>query len=431
MKVAAYCRVSTGYGEQMDSFDNQVDVYMDKIRKTPGWDLADIYADHEVSGTTDKRPEFQRMLQDAERGKFQLLVVKSISRFARNTIISLETVRHLKSLGIGIVFEKEQIDTTQPFSEMMLTFYAAFAQEESRNTSERVKRGIKMHQARGEVNWCPLYGYERVNDVPFTIVEHEAAVVRRIFESYVNGLTTHEIRNQLNEEGIPSPSGSLWGDSALASLLQNERYTGLVLTSKFFTDNHLNHKMKKNRGEVEQIRITEHHTPIISEALFADAQFVRQMRRENTYPYGNFLVCPFCGERLVRQQSGWGCKCERFYIPKDKLKKTVIRAYAELDTEGIEDGMVRELKDAYPEMGTVEYWWLKDLVDHIGFSLDGKTMKVHWKCGKQTEVPTDYNRMRADIRSRTVREARREQAAKPRKKEVNTILRVRRVLAAT
>ena len=420
MRVAAYCRVSTGYGEQRNSLDNQVNTYLNKIRRMPGWTLTEIYADPEISGTTDSRPEFRRMLQDAEQKKFDLLLVKSISRFARNTLISIETVRHLRSLGIGIVFEKENIDTSKPYSEMMLTILAAFAQEESRNTSERVKQGIRMHQARGEVSWCPLYGYERKDGVPFTVVEHEADVVRRIFESYVEGLNPHEIRDQLNGEGIPSPCGRLWRNSTLASLLQNERYTGMVLTSKYYTEDHLNHKMKRNRGEVERIRITGHHEPIISEELYADAMSVREMRRENTYPYGRSLICPFCGESLVRQQTGWGCSCERFYIPKEKLNKAVLKAYEEFDLEG-------EMKEAYPEMKTVEYWWLKELADHIGFSLDGRRLTVHWKCGKQTGVATGYNRMQADIRSRQIREERKKQAAMPGKKEVNVILHVRRV----
>ena len=181
-RVAAYCRVSTDYDTQMGSYDNQVEMYMNKIANNPDWQLVDIYADPAVSGTTDKRPNFQRMLRDADNKAFDLLLVKSISRFARNTLITIETIRHFQSLGIGCFFEQENIDTSSPYSEMMLTILSAFAQEESRNISERVKKGIRMNQARGNVPWIPIYGYTRIDDTPYIIVENEAEVIRRIFD---------------------------------------------------------------------------------------------------------------------------------------------------------------------------------------------------------------------------------------------------------
>ena len=187
LRVAAYCRVSTATEAQMGSYDNQVQMYMNKIANNPDWQLVDIYADPDVSGTTDKRPNFQRMLRDAENKAFDLLLVKSISRFARNTLITIETIRNLKSLGIGCFFEKENIDTSSPYSELMLTILSALAQEESRNTSERVKKGIRMNQARGNVPWVPIYGYTRVDDKPYVIVEEEAVVIRRIFDEYNKG----------------------------------------------------------------------------------------------------------------------------------------------------------------------------------------------------------------------------------------------------
>lgn len=416
LRVAAYCRVSTDFAEQMNSFENQVEIYTDKISKNPNWVLADIYADPAISGTSENRPEFQRMLRDAEKKTFDLLLVKSISRFARNTLVSVETVRHLKSLGIGVIFEKENIDTTVPYSEMMLTILSAFAQEESRSISERVKKGKRMKEARGEIPWNPLYGYAKVDGIPFVIVEHEATVVRRIFNQYAAGKLPHEILDDLNREGIPGPSGGMWVKNSITNVLANERYTGDVLTMKVYCDDHMTHKYKRNQGEMERYLITDHHDAIVSREVFQRAQEIKELRKENTYPYGSFLTCPNCGRKLVRERAGWGCSCGQFYMPKGKLDEAMMKAYDSFDGEVaawmkgeyVADEKTAEIKAYYPSAESVEYWWFKDMIERISFSRDGKTMTVHWYCGQESEVPTGYNRMWGDISGRMERKRKKE-----------------------
>ena len=419
IRVAAYCRVSTDEMGQQESFYNQVDVYLKKVTANPDWVLVDIYADPAVSGTTENRPEFQRMLRDAEKRMFDLLLVKSISRFARNTLISVETVRYLQSFGIGVVFEEQNIDTSQPYSEMMLTILSAFAQEESRNTSERVKKGIRMRQARGEVNWNPLYGYTRVEDKDYVVVENEAEVVRRIFSDYIKGKMTHDIRDELNREGIPSPGGSTWRGQTINNVLRNERYTGNVLTSKTFVGNHIDHKRKKNNGEIEQFLITNHHAPIISREEYDYAKEIRRQRDENAYPYYGFLVCPKCGRRVTRRIPGWGCTCGKFYIARDRLDEAVLKAYRELDVSDVEDEATLEIKEEFPAMETVEYWWLKKLVDRISFNRDASYITVHWICGKETLMETRYFRMAVELRRFKATEERKEKKEAKKVKRIN------------
>ena len=397
LRVAAYCRVSTATEAQMGSYDNQVQMYMNKIANNPDWQLVDIYADPDVSGTTDKRPNFQRMLRDAENKAFDLLLVKSISRFARNTLITIETIRNLKSLGIGCFFERENIDTSSPYSELMLTILSALAQEESRNTSERVKKGIRMNQARGNVPWVPIYGYTRIDDKPYVIVEEEAIVIRRIFDEYNKGVNSKAIVDGLNRDGIPSPGGSLWSVNMLAYLIKNEKYAGFLKTGKYYTEDHLSHKKKKNNGEIEQYTINNHHNPIIDMETFETAQEIRKLRDEQTYPYGNHLICPNCGKKVKKVSPGWGCSCGKFYFPNSRLDNSILKAYEMLEDNS--DPVTAEIKKEHPTMETVEYWWLRKLVDRITFDKDGRLITVHWVCGQKTELPTEYYRMTADMKN--------------------------------
>lgn len=431
LRVAAYCRVSTGFGEQMNSFDNQVNIYTDKIARNPNWVLADIYADPAISGTTDNRPDFQRMLKDAELRRFDLLLVKSISRFARNTLVSVQTVQHLQSLGIGVIFEKENIDTTKPYSEMMLTILSAFAQEESRNISERVKKGKRMMEARGEIPWNPLYGYTRVDDTPYVLVDHEAEVVRRIFSEYVSGKGVCEILEDLNKEGIPSPGGTLWIRNSVNNVLRNERYCGDVMTMKVYCDDHMSHKYKRNQGEVDQYLVEDHHTPIVSRETYRLTQEIRRLRKDNVYPYQGFLVCPNCGRKLVKMMRGWGCTCKRCYIPLDRLNAAMLKAYEEFDPTDTADEQSQLVKAQKPTMDSVEYWWLKELVDRITFDTDGRTLTVCWICEKKTEVSTGYKRMWADIKYNDLREQRAKEELNAKREKTVTKVEAKKVSTNT
>ena len=409
LRVVAYARVSTGYVEQIGSYENQVEMFKERIKSTPEWDFAGIYADPAMTGTTGNRPEFQRMIRDAERHKFDMILCKSISRFARNTIITIQTIRHLQSIGVAVIFEKENIDTSKPHSEMMLTVLSAFAQEESRNISERVKAGYRLCYLNGEALWSELYGYRKVDKVEYVIEEEEAAVVRRIFNAYDKGKSVREIADELNVDGIPSPMKSTWSGNRIAAVLGNERYVGDVLTNKYYVKDHMSHKLLKNNGEVEQVLLNNHHTPIVQRELFDRVQTIKELKSSSHYPYEGFLVCPHCGRKLVYRaevlgvkRSAWCCDIDEFYAPVKKLDEPVLET-------------CRDAKD--PAMENVEYWWLDKLVDSITFGMhenkEDQTVIVTWIDGQSTTVPSKFGLMKKLIHKARIREHRKKTINQP------------------
>ena len=367
-KVAVYARVSTGLESQQDSYENQVELYTKLVEETPGWELYEIYADPDHTGTTEDRPDFQRMLADAEKHRFDFIVVKSISRFARNTLISIKTIRHLQDIGIYIYFEKEKIDTSKPYSEMMLTIMSAFAQEESRNISERIKKGLRLRAINGDAPWSTIYGYEKAGDTPFVIVESEAEVVRRIYGEYEKGISAKCLCDKLNREGIKSPQGSRWTTPRLLYILGNERYAGDVVTNKRYVKNHLTHQVVTNKGEVEQITIRDHHEGIVSHELFDRVQMIKKMKTDGTYPFGDTLICPHCGGRLDYESDFlgpkrpvWKCAADAFYLPTRNVEEGVLMAYAEMDPSGTQDEVTKKVKAETPVFEKADYWWVDDL----------------------------------------------------------------------
>ena len=308
LRVAAYVRVSSAFERQQNSFANQIRIYRSSIQAHPDWQLAGIYADEARSGTTDNRPGFRRLLRDCRKKKIDMVIVKSISRFARNTLIAIENVRMLQNLGIPILFEKENIDTSKPYSEMLLTILAAFAQEESRNISERMKKGLQMRAQNGSVRWIRTYGYRKGPDgKPVTELE-EAAIVKQIFYRYEHGESMKQIRQSLNEASIPSATGKHWSDTTVRDILCNPRYVGDILTNKYYTQDHLTHKVKRNRGEVERIRIADHHEAIIDRKTFERVQIIRKLKNREQgstvqYPFGNRLRCPCATTRCASEKA--------------------------------------------------------------------------------------------------------------------------------
>lgn len=210
-RVGAYCRVSTDLETQQLSLESQMVGFREKIEKTPGWKLAGIYADEGITGTSArKRPKFNQMVKDAMAGKIDTIITKSISRFARNTVDCVATVRKLRDHGVNVYFEKENLDTSSPASEMVMTILAAFAQEESRSISENLKWGIRKRYEKGEGRWVPVYGYRQDEDGNMVIEPTEAETVQRMFDLYRKGMALPAIVDQLNADGIPSPRGSNW-----------------------------------------------------------------------------------------------------------------------------------------------------------------------------------------------------------------------------
>ena len=270
-RVAAYARVSSGKDAMLHSLAAQVSYYSERIQRNPEWEYAGVFADFGLTGTKETRPEFQRMLQECREGKIDLILVKSISRFARNTLTLLNTVRELKGLGIGVYFEEQKLDTLSGDGEFMLTILASFAQEESRSVSENCKWRIRKKFEQGIPTGFGMYGYKMKNG-RLEIVPEEAAVVRRIFQMYLEGLGSVKIMKLLTEEGVPAPLGGLWNASVVMEMLKNEKYVGDLLLQKFYTNNHVEKKRFHNRGELPQYFVGEDHEPIIDRETFDAVQ---------------------------------------------------------------------------------------------------------------------------------------------------------------
>ena len=271
-RVAAYARVSTDNEEQQTSYEAQVDFYTRYIQSHPDWEFVGVYADEGISGTsTKKREGFNRMIADAMAGKIDLILTKSISRFARNTVDSLTAIRQLKEKGVEVYFEKENIYTLDAKGEVMITIMSSLAQEESRSISENVRWGKRKSMADGKVSMAykNFLGYERGEDGLPKIVEEEAKVVRKIYNLFLRGYTVRMIANCLTEQGVPTPSGKTqWSVSTIMSILQNEKYKGDALLQKTYIDDFLTKKVIRNHGEVQQYYVENSHPAIIDRSTF-------------------------------------------------------------------------------------------------------------------------------------------------------------------
>ena len=265
-RVAGYARVSTDSDEQFTSYEAQVDYYTQYIKQNPEWDFVKVYTDEGISGTNTKhRIGFNEMIADAMSGKIDLIVTKSVSRFARNTVDSLVTIRKLKEKGVEVFFEKENIYTFDGKGELLLTIMSSLAQEESRSISENVTWGQRKRFADGKVSlpYKQFLGYQKGADGFPKVVPEEAVIVRRIYTRFMEGLTPVAIAKELTADGIPTPAGKQrWQTSTVESILQNEKYKGAALLQKCFTVDFLTKKKKVNEGEVPQYYVEHSHEPI-------------------------------------------------------------------------------------------------------------------------------------------------------------------------
>ena len=272
-KVAAYCRVSTDSSDQLNSYHTQIGYYTNFIAQHPGWELVDIYADEGITGTSlEKRDEFKRMLADCRAGKISRILVKSVSRFARNTLELIETTRELKDLGVVVVFEEQGIDTAQMLGEMQLTLLAMAAQEESVSISKNMKWSIQKRMDAGTYlgNIAP-FGY-RLEEGQLLINEAEASIVRRMFEMRLAGMGQVAITQELNRQGILPRDGNLWTVYRVRYILSNERYIGDSLFQKKYIADPLSHRSVRNHGERDQYYFRDTHEGIISRETFQKVQ---------------------------------------------------------------------------------------------------------------------------------------------------------------
>ena len=308
-KVAAYCRVSTDNEDQANSFESQQRYFRQYIERNPDWELYAIFADEGISGTnTKKRKEFNRMIECAKNGDFDLIITKEISRFARNTLDSIFYTRDLKKHGVGVIFMNDNINTLDGDAELRLAIMSSIAQEESRKTSERVKWGQKRQMEQGVVFGRSMLGYD-VKDGKMTINEEGAKIVRLIFHKFVDeGKGTHVIARELREEGIKPMRVKEWQNTVILRVIRNEKYCGDLVQKKTYTPDFLSHEKKYNRGQEEFVIIKDHHEPIISRELFdkanriLDAKSLSQegkAKHSNRYPFSGKIKCGRCGASYV------------------------------------------------------------------------------------------------------------------------------------
>ncbi|WP_305180863.1 recombinase family protein, partial [Ileibacterium valens] len=302
-KVAAYARVSTDLEEQQSSYEAQINYYSTYIKSKPEWEFVEVYADEGITGTSTKRREgFTRMIDDALAGKIDLILTKSVSRFARNTVDSLSTIRLLKEHGIEVHFEKENIWTMDAKGELLITIMSSLAQEESRSISENVKWGLAKRSAEGKYSmaYSTFLGYDKGPDGTLVINQEEAKIIRRIFKMFFQGMTYTKIANTFTEEDVPKPwGGDKWYASTIRSILGNEKYKGDALLNKTFTVDFLTKKQKKNEGEVPQYYIENDHEAIIPPEEFDLAQELIKERAKMGGALKSVRVFSgriFCGE---------------------------------------------------------------------------------------------------------------------------------------
>ncbi len=319
-RIGPYCRVSSKSDDQLHSYAAQIDYYTQKVNAHPGWELADIYADEALTGTRmDKRDDLDRLISDCRKGKIDRVLVKSISRLARNTADSLTILRDLKLLGVSVEIEKEGIDTADLSSEMLLMLWSNHAQAESTSISQNVRWSYQKRMRSGEFITCKApYGYRLADGKTLVIDEPKAGTVRWMFESYLSGMGMEPIAAALNAKGVPSPPGSArWNHTAVWYILQNEKYTGDTLAQKTYSTDAFPFERRDNHGERDQYYIANTHPAILTREVFAKAQALLASRRpaptERTpHPLSKRLVCGACGAVFKRRQSKssyavWGC----------------------------------------------------------------------------------------------------------------------------
>lgn len=349
LSVAAYCRVSSNSEDQLNSYRAQVGYYTRLISENPDWQLADIYADEGITGTSmEMRDEFNRMIADCRAGSIDRILVKSVSRFARNTTELIETTRELQELGVVVIFEEQEIDTSQMHSEMQLALHAMAAQEESRSISDNMKWSYQKRMESGTFIGCSApYGY-RLKNGTLEIVPEEAKVIRMIYQLYLSGIGQRQIASIINSEERDKSSKAKWSANGIRYVLTNERYIGEALLQKKITVDGLTHKRIANRGEQTQYYYADSHDPIIQrEVFFAVQKLMRQRKqkdRENEGIFNQYILCPDCKRHYrvmnVRANRYWLCPntangettCPAFRFPEESIKSAFLNLAGKLYT---------------------------------------------------------------------------------------------------
>lgn len=355
LRVAAYTRVSSNSKDQEHSFVAQNAYFSKLITDNPDWELADIYADQGITGTSiDKRDDFLRMMEDCRKGRIDRILVKSSSRFARNTKESLAAVRELKSLNISVYFEEQNIDTAQVSGEVLIAMFAALAQRESEAISERVRWSYRVRMSKGRFSTCKApYGYRLVKD-HLEIQEDEASIIRHIFDRYLAGVSMENIAKEITALGCPTRDGTqYWQLTSIQYILQNEKYAGDSLSQKKYTTRSFPRQQKINHGERKQYLVIDSHPAIISREIFQKMQELLTQRSAAIHPrsdvphaFARKVMCGHCGTLCKRKNCGgsvnWACRrhdksitaCPNTQVPEEQMKNAFLHVYYNLKHYG-------------------------------------------------------------------------------------------------
>ena len=409
-KVAAYARVSMESERLQHSLSAQVSYYSSLIQQNPAWEYAGVYADDGITGTkTNDRTEFNRMIADCEAGKIDIILTKSISRFARNTVDLLNAVRHLKDLGISVQFEKEHIDSLSEDGELMLTLLASFAQEEVRSLSDNVKWGTRKRFEKGIPNGrFQIYGYRWDGD-HLVVEPEEAKIVKLIYVNFLNGLSAESTEKQLEEMGVKSYKGQHFGNTSIRQILGNITYTGNLLFQKEYTVDPISKKSRKNQGELPQYWVENTHEAIIPMEVYQAVQEEKARRRElgvfanwsiNTSCFTSKIKCGRCGKSYQRSNrkgrkdpdanyTVWICGTRR---------KT---GNAQCQNKDIPEPMLKEACTAVLGLDEFDETVFSEQIDHIEipapyemvfYFKDGRIVPHRWQSTMRKDCWTDERR---------------------------------------
>lgn len=392
-RVAAYARVSSGKDAMLHSLSAQVSYYSSLIQSHEEWLYVGVYTDEAKTGTKDSRDDFQRLIADCQAGKIDMVITKSISRFARNTVTLLQTVRTLKAIGVDVYFEEQNIHTMSGDGELMITILASYAQEESRSASENQKWRVRQNFKEGIPGKAYMLGY-RQQGKRYEIVPEEAAIVRRIFNDYLSGMGYAAIAEKLNDEAVPSFFDKKWCQTAVMSILGNYAYTGNLILQQTFRENHLTKRKMKNTGQFPQYHVEDSHEAIIDHETFLAVQKERQRRashfgprqKKGTYPLTSMMTCANCGKKyrrkIVTQGPVWICgtynskgkeACASKQIPEDILLTVTATV---LETDSVTAELVQE------KLSGITVSDGNELIFHFR---DGRTVSQCWRVRSRSE----------------------------------------------
>lgn len=411
LRTAAYARVSSGKDTMLHSLSAQVSYYNNLIQSNPEWLFCGVYADEALTGTKDNRENFQKLLSECRAGHIDLIITKSISRFARNTVTLLETVRELKGLGVDVWFEEQNVHSLSSDGELMLTILASYAQEESYSASENKKWQIRRDFEQGKVSSITMLGYKRNRNGVLEIIPEEAEIVKLIFNSYLSGMGKQAIANMLNEMHIPTKFENKWSGDAIKRIITNEKYCGELMLQKFYSENHLTKRKMVNTGKLRKFHVEEAHEPIIEKTVFDAVQKRLQENQEKfttdkstavAYPFTGKIQCQCCGKNYRRKTTPtgivWCCATYntrgKKYCPKSKMipENTLISVTCEIlgipefDAEIFESQIEKIL---VPEPNKLTFIFT-----------DGQQISAHWQDRSRSESWTDEMRAKVGEQSR-------------------------------